>query len=169
MRSLRRLYAYVVDGLACLAGAMLVVMFVSVIVDVLVRESGFQPPEWAVPLSEYLLLYSTLFGAPWLLRRKGHVFVDLLVKRLRGRSRRWFECALYLVCFAACALIAIVALDSTWREYSAGSSDVRALLIPKWLLFFPLVPGFGLMAIEFLRFASGRDSLYEQVDGQGLG
>jgi C4-dicarboxylate transporter, DctQ subunit len=165
-----RLYDAIVDTLAWVAGVGLVVMFASVIVDVSIRQLGGQPPEWAVPLSEYLLLYSTLLGAPWLLRERGHVFVDLFVRRGSDTTRRLLERATCVVCALACLLVAGVAADITWREWVAGSADVRAVLIPKWLLFAPLVPGFLLTGIEFLRPLAGGRSLYDAgADGSGVG
>jgi len=160
MSAVARTYNVVLFALAAIAGAMLALMFLSIIFDVTVRQLGFQPPEWAVPLSEYLLLYSTLLASPWLLREKGHVFVDLLIARLRGSPRRWLERTIYVVCAVACMIVAFVAAQAAFTEFTAGTMDVRAILVPKWMLFAPLAIGFPMMAIEFLRFLSGRDSLY---------
>jgi C4-dicarboxylate transporter DctQ subunit len=160
MSAVARTYNVILFALAAIGGAMLALMFLSIIFDVTVRQLGFQPPEWAVPLSEYLLLYSTLLASPWLLREKGHVFIDLLIAHLRGSPRRWLERIIYVVCAAACMIVAIFAAHAAFAEFSADTMDVRAILVPKWMLFAPLAIGFLMMAIEFLRFLSGRDSMY---------
>jgi C4-dicarboxylate transporter, DctQ subunit len=160
MTAVKKLYDFLVLTLAVIAGALLAVMFGSVVYDVTVRESGYQPPLWAVPLSEYLLLYITVLGAPWVLRDKGHVLVDSFVSILAPGPRRWVARCVYLICALTCLVIAWLAAEATVRDFIAGSNDVRAVVVPKFLLSLPFVPGFALMAIEFLRYLAGRDSLY---------
>ena len=162
-------YRRLLAGLAAIAGLMIAVTFVSIVVDVSIRQLGGQPPQWTIPLSEYLLLYTTLLGAPWVLRAKGHVLIDSFVRLLPDHARRSVAKLVYLLCAIACAVVTWVALDTTVREFLAGSTDVRAVLVPKYLLSLPFVPGFLLMAIEFLRFLAGCDSLYAAPASHGAG
>jgi TRAP-type C4-dicarboxylate transport system permease small subunit len=146
---------------------MLAVIFISIVVDVTMRQLGAQPPSWTVPLSEYLLLYATLFGAPWVLRAKGHVLVDSFIGMLPAGLASALARLVYLVCASSCFVVTWVALEMTVSEFGVGSSDVRAVLVPKYLLSLPFVVGFSLMGIEFLRFFAGFDSLYKRAQGRG--
>ncbi len=152
-------YRGVVKGFAAIACVMLAIMFLSVIADVTIRASGAQPPGWAVPLSEYLLLYITLLGSPWVLQEKGHVLIDSFTSALSPAAQRWLARAVCLCCAAVCAAIMLIAAQSTWDEFMAGSSDVRAVLVPKYLMYLPYPPSFLLMLIEFLVLAFGRETL----------
>lgn len=155
-----RLYAGLVDALAILAAALMGVMAISVVVDVCIRTAGGQPPGWTVPLSEYLLLYLTLCAAPWVLRQRGHVLIDSFVEIMSPALRLVVARFIYLLCASASLLIVFVAAGMTWSSFVAGETDVRAVLVPKFLLTLPFVPAFGLMAVEFLRLFAGHGSLY---------
>lgn len=158
---LLRSYDALVSGLALLAGAMMAVMAVSVVVDVCIRTAGLQPPGWTVPLSEYLLLYVTLAAAPWVLKLRGHVLIDSFVAGMPGRARAIVAKAVYALCAVGSLVVAAVAADITWAAWIAGATDVRAVLVPKFLLTLPFVPAFALMAVEFVRLFAGRGSLYD--------
>ncbi|GAH24314.1 unnamed protein product, partial [marine sediment metagenome] len=42
---------------------------------------------WVLEISEVSLLFITFMGAAWLLRREGHVSLDLLVPRLKPKTQ----------------------------------------------------------------------------------
>ena len=60
-------------------------MMISVIVSVLMRNAGLQPFAWLFTSAEYGLLYMTMLGAPWLVREKGHVHIELVTAALPNR------------------------------------------------------------------------------------
>jgi len=64
--------------MAGISGLTLVWIMVSVIASVLMRNFGLQPFAWLFTSAEYGLLYMTMLGAPWLVREKGHVHIELL-------------------------------------------------------------------------------------------
>ena len=79
MGALTRLYDTVIVALPAIAGVMLVVSFVLIVYDVLLRNVLLiSPPAFSVPSIEYGLLYITMFCGPWLVRTRGHVSVEAL-------------------------------------------------------------------------------------------
>ena len=68
-------YEALIGALAGLTCALLGLVFLAIVYDVLVRTLGFQPPYWVSAFTEYALLFMTMLAAPWLVRRKAHVFV----------------------------------------------------------------------------------------------
>ncbi|MDE0718498.1 MAG: TRAP transporter small permease subunit, partial [Rhodospirillaceae bacterium] len=98
MRHLVRLYDRLIVALAAVAGAMLAGVFVMIVYDVTVRALGYQPPAHTSALSEYAMLYMTLLAAPWVLRKKGHVFVEFLAGALPGGVRRGLRRSIYVLC-----------------------------------------------------------------------
>ena len=56
MRVLIRLYDTLAMALAVVAGAMAGFVFVSIVVDVVMRTGGLQPPMWTSALTEYALV-----------------------------------------------------------------------------------------------------------------
>ncbi len=160
MRPLISAYNALIVALAYVAGAMVLAIFVAVVYDVTLRVLGMQPPYWTSAGTEYALLYITLLAAPWLVRRKGHVFVQLVNQALPPVPRRWLEKAVYAVCIAISLTIAFYSLLEAIQSFERAEYDVRSIAMPMWLLYAPLPLGFLLTATEFLRFLLGVDSMY---------
>ncbi len=69
-------YNRLISGLAGLGAILLALMFVSGLIDVTLRELGYNPLQWYSAFTEYSLLFMTMMGGPWLVRIKGHVVVE---------------------------------------------------------------------------------------------
>ncbi len=160
MKPLLRIYDAAVIAMAVLAGAMLSVIFLFVIQDVTLRNMLISPPPWTVPLTEYSLLYITMLAAPWLVRTRGHVLVEVLRQSLPPDPARRLEVVVYVICVTICAVLAGFAVDLWIEVYRTGEEDVRAIDIPRTILYAPLPIGFTMMGCEFLRFLLGPESLY---------
>ena len=160
MKTLLRLYDVVIFGLPAIAGVILLLAFATVVDDVVLRNLLISPPPWSVPLTEYGLLYITMMVAPWLVRTRGHILVEVVRQRLPERPARALEIVVYVICIAICAVLTGFATDLWIESYLSGEEDQRAIVIPRVYLYGPLVVGFFFMGCEFLRFLVGRDSLY---------
>ena len=158
--TLKRAYARLLLGLFVMSGAAIFGIFAAVVADVTIRALGFNPPAWTVPVSEYLLLYFTMAAAPWLVRKRGHVYVEILASQLPDRLRFLYGKIVALACCAA----SVVATWYGWTLFSgglvSGELDMRAIDIPGWVIYVPLPIGFALIAIEFLGIAIGATALY---------
>ncbi|HJN22178.1 MAG: TRAP transporter small permease [Alphaproteobacteria bacterium] len=163
-----RAYECLLRALAVVAAAILGLSALLITFDVLLRAMGWQPPAHTVSLTEYGLLYATLLGAPWLLRRHGHVHVEVVVMVLPEHLRRLAEALVCLICCAACLVVVWAAGNAMFDNLARGSFDMRSFDMPKWLLYAPFPLSFVMMAGEFLRFLLGRESLYaEAPEGEG--
>jgi TRAP-type C4-dicarboxylate transport system permease small subunit len=152
----------VVTGLAVLSAAVLAAITLGIVYDVVVRSIGFQPPNYTVSLVEYGLLYATVLAAPWLLREKGHVYVDMAVRALPPRARRANETAMYALGLAVCAILCYAAGDLTLETWRRGDLDTRDFDMPRWLIYLPMTVSFFLLALEFVRYLCGFASLYRE-------
>lgn len=161
MKTFVRIYDGLIVALAVLAGAAIAVAFVLIILDVGIRLAGLHLPPFTIATVEYLLLYFTLFAAPWLVRQKGHVYVDALVSRLPQGARKLLEKVVYALCVAVPLIFAWYATRLLADAIESGQFEERAIDIPLWLLYAPMPLGFFLVATEFARFLAGADTLYE--------
>ena len=66
----------------------MVMMFLAIVIDVLLRNLGLQSSAHLFTFTEYALLMTPCFGAPWLVREKGHVFVEIGLNALSGVWRQ---------------------------------------------------------------------------------
>jgi TRAP-type C4-dicarboxylate transport system permease small subunit len=153
----------IVTGLAALSAAMLAAFTIGICYDVIVRTLGFQPPNYTVTLVEYGLLYVTVLAAPWLLREKGHVFVDMVTRTMPPRVRRGNEIAMYIVGLAVCAILCYAAADLSLESWQRGDLDNRDFDMPRWAIYLPMALSFFLLALEFVRYLCGADSLYRDT------
>ncbi|MAF49130.1 MAG: C4-dicarboxylate ABC transporter permease [Rhodospirillaceae bacterium] len=164
MSSLRKGYDFFIVALAVIAGAMLAGVFVSIVYDVTVRVLGFQPPYWTSAVTEYALLFMTMLAAPWLVRGKGHVFVETIVGVLPSLGRYLAAKLVYILCICLCLLVAYFATLMGWDAYQRNDFDLRSIDMPTWILFAAIVAGLTLSALEFLRFLIGVDDMYSGRD-----
>ena len=160
-----RAYDILIVALAWFAGAAIMAIFVVIVYDVTLRTLGFRPPRITSAGSEYALLYFTMAAAPYLVRHKGHVFIETGRALLPAALRRLAERATYVICITVCALLFYFSLDLTVEAIALGEVEIRSISMPRWFLFAPLPPSFLLMGIEFARFLAGRDSLYVRTEG----
>ena len=161
MATVAALYRRLLELLAVVAGVMLAVMAFAIVLDVVVRNLGLQPPAHTLTLTEYALLYLTMLAAPWLVRAKGHVHIELVTAALRPRPRFWLTRVVYALCVLTCAVIFYFGLEVTIAHYQRFVIDVRSFDMPRWLLTASIPLSFGLMSIEFARFLLGFDSMHE--------
>lgn len=144
-------YDRVIAGLATIAALMVISVFVFIILDVSLRTTGFRPPEFVSAVSEYLILYATMFIAPWLVRERGHVRIGSFLSFVPSQISRLVEQAILVLCCGVCVIAAYLACQLGIDCWQRGLLDIRSIAVPRWLLFLPLVLGFGLCAVEFLR------------------
>ncbi len=159
---LLRLYDWVTTALAVVAGMMMVAMFVGIIADVCIRDLGYQSPRWIQPLIEFGLLYVTMLGSPWLLRSKGMIIIESLRLVLPQPVRRVLEIVVYFCCAAVCGTLTWYATSQAIFSWVNNEADQRAISIPLIYAYAPMVIGFFLMGVEFLRLLLGRDTIYGQ-------
>lgn len=156
-----KVYDHVIDGLAFISGAIIAGIFLAIVYDVSIRTVGLRTPLWTVALAEYGLLYATLLGSPWVLRRKSHVFITILTSRLSGSAKLVVERFGYVSGTAVCILLAYISLTVAVNEFDRGIVDIRTFRTPFWIVTAPMPLSFSLLAIQFLRFLFGNDSMLE--------
>lgn len=146
--------------LKALSGVVIFGAFLLIVSDVLIRTAGFKPWLWSSVLVEYGLLWFTMLAAPWLTRNKGHVFIDAITQLLPGGARRILAKFVYLACFCVSVTVSYYSLRLLITSIREGQLDMRAVDTPLWALYAPIPLCFLLVAIEFLRFLLGFDSMY---------
>ena len=140
-----------IDGLAGMAGLLIAAVCLLIAWDVIARNLGLEPPASTVAFTEYSLLWFTMAAAPWLVRERGHIMVEVLYRRLPGGPRKLLDRLILILCAGISLTVAFIAALLALEAWQWGEIEVRSLDAPRWLLFFPMIGGFLLMGIEFLR------------------
>ena len=149
-----------IEAAAVVAAVLLAGIFVGIIVDVSLRTMGIEPPQATSTLVEYAMFYATMLAAPWLVRRRGHVYVQIGVDRLSAPARHVLERIICVYCILMCLVVAWFAVDVAWDTYARGELDIRTIALPRWVLFAPMPPAFVLIAVEFLRILIRNETLH---------
>ena len=160
MQGMVKAYNTLINGLAMCAGGAISAAFVLIVVDVLMRLAGLSPPAFTITVVEYILLYFTMFSAPWLVRVKGHVFVDALTQLMPGRVQRVFAKIVYFLSICSTLTFSYISFQLLVEAIVTGNLDVRGVFMPAWILFAPMPLCFLLVAAEFLRYLIGIDDMY---------
>ena len=141
----------IIDGMAVLAGLLLVFMMFSICYEVVLRYFLFSPLTWVTEISEYILLYTTFLGAPWVLKRDAHVKVDIVLTRLGVKTRKMLNMATSIIGIGVCCVLVWFGTQMALDLYQRGIPVIKSLSVPKFLLV-GIIPLGGLfMAVQFVR------------------
>jgi TRAP-type C4-dicarboxylate transport system permease small subunit len=148
-------------AMAALCCALLAFVAAAIVYDVTVRNLGLQPPNFTVSFTEYVLLYTTMLGAPYLVRKKGHILVEALIESVPPAVHAAMAKFVYLVCTLLSAALAYYGARLALQGIATGDMEYRSFDMPRWILDLTLPLGFGFSTIEVLRYLVGVETLYK--------
>jgi len=155
----------VCNFLAILAGIYLVAIMFGIVFQSTARSFNYSGSSHIFTFSEYGLLYIAMLASPWLVRLRGHVYIELLTAALPRDFGRLFSRFVALLCAAICFVLVWYSLQNTIKAYNFGDADMRSLDMPKWMLLVSMPISFGLMGLNFLRFVFGEQTLHSGEAG----
>ncbi len=158
---LSRVWDGLVNGLVFLACALIAADCLLIVVDVALRNLKMQPPAYTVALTEYSLLYMTMAAAPWLVRERAWIVVEVLYRRAPLSVRPALDRAIFSLCAAVSGIVAVLACILAVEGALRGEVEMRSLDMPRWALFAPVALGFAMMGVEFARCLLRGDSMSE--------
>jgi len=143
--------------MAWVAAFLIAAMMGIITLDVVLRNLGFQSSAHFFTFTEYALLIVPCLGAPWLVRERGHIYVEILLMHLKPRARRWLMHFIGVACIAVCLVIAWYGFGVTIADFVGRERDVRSFDMPRWMVVGWIPLSFLMMAIEFARFLWRRE------------
>ncbi|WP_282607861.1 TRAP transporter small permease [Pelagibius sp. Alg239-R121] len=160
-----RLVDRICDVLAVFAGVSLVLIMFAIVLQATLRTFGFSGSSHIFTFSEYGLLYIAMAASPWLVRLKGHVFIELFTAVLPNSFTPLFSRIVSGLCILICVFLVWYTGEATFKAYRLGDTDMRSLDMPKWLLLGAMPICFSLMAVQFSRFVFGAETLHSGEAG----
>jgi TRAP-type C4-dicarboxylate transport system permease small subunit len=152
MEALSQWYGKLLNALAVLACAILLLMTLMICADVLLRNvpiiPGLRGLSWSNELSEATLYLVTMLTAPWLLRQGRHIRVVVVLRVVPKRLGWYCEWVCDLFALACCLVMAAYGARAAAASFKAGSMSIKTLVTPEWWLLAPLPAAFLLLAIE---------------------
>ncbi|MDP6927927.1 MAG: TRAP transporter small permease [Rhodospirillales bacterium] len=132
------------------------------------RFLGFTYNDFTITFIEYGFLYILFLGSPWLIRTRGHVYIEMLTAAVPDGFRIVLSRLIAIVAAAIC----LIWTWYTWQIFmeqlddTMGFDELRGQLdIRLWVstIAFPL--GFFLMGLEFLRFVFTKEPMHTGLAG----
>ncbi|MDJ0683647.1 MAG: TRAP transporter small permease [Alphaproteobacteria bacterium] len=162
LQKIDQTYTLLVRGLMILACVYLGMMMVVIVYYTTFRSLGWSYNRYSFVFIEYGFIYVLMAGCPWMVRKKAHVYIEMVTAALSDRVRPTWSRGVALLAALICAILAFYTGLLTYEDYSWNRFDeLRGDLdIKRWVVIIAMPIGFGLSAIEFLRFVFGSEVIH---------
>ena len=145
----------VIDGLfavmAVVISIILVLMTLTIGYAIFARAVGLPGPIWIVQFNEYAMLWATFLGAAWLLAKKRHVSIELVVSHLNRGTQKVFHLIHSLLGVGLCAVLCWYCTLTTVENIQRNVINVQAVDVPMGYVLMAIPFGFFLLLIQFIR------------------
>ncbi|WP_052668618.1 TRAP transporter small permease [Nitriliruptor alkaliphilus] len=145
----------------------LAVVTLVLIWEILSRFFFGQSLRFVAPLVGYSLFVITFLSAAWVLRRSGHISVDIVVDALRGRWQLGLRMVLDLVAAALTGFLAYLTAVYAFTAWQQGTTTPYPFQVPRGLLLSVMPIGLGFLALEFVIQFSRKAGRFRTETGTG--
>ena len=144
------------DYLAIAAQVIVAYMVISITFQVVARYFFNWVPAGLMETWEYGLMYIPFLGAAWLLKREGHVVMDVLIRAFKPRAQAILNTVTSVIAAIACLVFSWFSAAMVIEAYQAGYADTESVLqVPDWVIIVIIPIGMALLFIQFTRRAYG--------------
>jgi C4-dicarboxylate transporter DctQ subunit len=137
--------------LAVLSGVIVVFVTFSIGYSILSRATGLPSAIWVVQFNEYALLWMTFLGTAWLLGRKKHISVHIILQRLSEKNKKRVAVIHALMGMVLCGLFCWFTTFTTIEKIGRNVIDVQAVDVPIGYVLIVIPLGFLLLFLQFIR------------------
>ncbi len=102
-------------------------------------------------ITRYLVIWGTMLGASRLVRKGGHVTVDILVVMLKPRAKAILQSIAIGLGVAFCIYLTWLGGRLCWQSYTLDARSASVLAFPMWLPQAAIPVGAGLMSFRFIQ------------------
>ncbi len=164
MRPLR-IWGKIFDRTLTLFGVAASIIILAIVLltgyEVIMRYAFNTGQAWALELINNLLLYMTFLGAAWLLKKRGHVAIDLVYNHLNPRTRLIIN---VIISFIGAIICLVMVWYSAWNTITDLMSNIRestTMQAPRGVISAIMPVGFFMLFVEFSR------EFFEYLKGLG--
>ena len=159
-----RAVAMISAAAAGVAAAILLVIFLIIQMEVVLRFVFDAPTSWSHEVSTFAICWVGFLAAGHILRLGRHLEVDVLTSRISRKSRRIVgtvtDTMACIFCVYACYL-GVKFVDIAFMMQATSASEIDT---PLWIPYLATPIGFGIFALEFLARILARWGLVEDRD-----
>ncbi len=134
-----------------LAGGVILFLTFLISADVVMRYFFNHPLENVDEITEHALLYLTFLSAAWVLRKGGHVEIDIIYNQLGPRFRAFLDLLNPILGAAVCLALTWFSSHATWLAFKRGTVFATTWSLPRWPILIIIPVGSLLLFIQFLQ------------------
>ena len=154
-------------GICAFVGAIfLVFMWGLLSAEVIIRFLVNYSILWVVQVSEVLLATLTFLSAAWLLRKEGHVKVDVIYSRLNPRAQALLDTIMSTLGIIIFMFLVWYGMKVTIGYFQKGIISLDVLRMVEWPRYAAVTLGSLLLLIQFCRRAYGNLQLWRMAEGK---
>ena len=139
------------NGLVYFNGALIISIMVFVTLDIILRNLFNFPIKYLDEFSGYSIVYMCFLGAAWVLKREGHVSVDIVIDHLSPRSRTVQKIVVSALLAVMCLVLTYFGAGATYDVYARGKYLDIGINVPVYPILVVMPLGYFLLFIQFLR------------------
>lgn len=155
VRKLLIIFDCIIDYMHTLAGILVIVALLSITASVATRYFLGKPIAWADEICGYILLYVTFLAAAWVLKIDGHVRIEIVVQRLKSKTRALLDAITSAISAAVCLILTWYSFKVTLNLFRTKYFTPTIMELPKFIFTAVIVIGSLMLCIEFLRRTGG--------------
>jgi TRAP-type C4-dicarboxylate transport system permease small subunit len=135
---------------AIVVGLIIIFTMLAVTADVIGRYFLGRPIGWVLEITEYCLLYIPFLGAAWLLKKDGHVRIDVVLRIFNEKHQNYINIFTSFLGAATCLFAGYYGAAATIDHFRRGLIDTKILEMPKYIILIVIPFGFISLSIEFV-------------------
>jgi len=137
---------------AAVSGALVIAIMLITGYEVVMRYAGIGVDlSWPTEIIDNMLLYLTFLGAAWLLRKGGHVAIDLVYLHQNPKNRLILDIFVSVIGIVACLVMAWYSGETAVDNLLRGIREFKTVAAPRGVIIGVMPVGFLLLFIEFTR------------------
>ncbi len=144
-----------IGSLAIFAGVLTILMMLSVCTDIVLRYFLNRPITGVLEITEMAIVAVTFLGAAWLLKREGHVRIDVVIDRLSPSSQALLNSITSIVGVITCLTLAWYSANLAVDHFQRGVTTFTVLRIVTFPRFIIIAVGSFLLSMQFIRRSYG--------------
>ena len=139
-----------INALAFFSGFLVVCLMLVTVYLVGARYIFSKPPPWAIEISEHMLAFYAFLSAAWLLRKGGHVKLDLVVSRLSPNKQVFLNFATSTMGTIVCLIIFVFSVDTARLYFLENVQTQTVLNFPSFILISVIAISFFFLSAQFI-------------------
>jgi len=146
-----RIFDQIIGSAYVLAGALIIFVLSAVFYEIVMRYFLHRAVLWTYEVTGFTMLFITFLATTWLLKKEGHVRVDLVFNRLKPQHQSVVNVIVSILCAITFLAITFFSAKTTIESAKIGYYTPTELQVPQEYILFIIPLGSFFLLIQFIR------------------